>query len=87
MVVGLGYSLGTSYTYVHPLEAEHTTALICTLDFIILSEIGEPLVNCLSDLASCGTSWAIWVGGVLVTISVCQHLDGPVIGGSSSEGR
>ena len=40
-----------------------------------------------SGLASCGTSWTIWAGGDLVTLGVCQHLDGPVIGGSSSGGR
>ena len=38
-------------------------------------------------LASCGTSWTIWAGEELVTLGVCQHLDGPVIGGSSSGGR
>ena len=38
-------------------------------------------------LASCGTSWAVWAGGDLVTLGVCRHLDGPVIGGSSSGGR
>ena len=38
----------------------------------------------LSGLASCGTSWAIWDGGDLVTLGVCRHLDGPVIGGSLS---
>jgi hypothetical protein len=41
----------------------------------------------LSVLASCGTSWAIWAGGDLVTFDVCWHLDNPVIGGSSSGGR
>jgi hypothetical protein len=41
----------------------------------------------LSGLASCGTSWAIWAGGDLVTLVVCQHLDGLMIGGWSSEGR
>ena len=30
-----------------PLRAEHATPLTCTLDFIILSEIGEPLVHCI----------------------------------------
>jgi hypothetical protein len=28
--------------------------------------------------------WACWAGRVLVTLGVCQHLDGPVIGGSLS---
>ena len=41
----------------------------------------------LSVLASCGTSWAIWAGGDLVTLGVCRHLDGPVIGGSLRGGR
>ena len=41
----------------------------------------------LSVLASCGTSWAIWASGDLVTLGVCRHLDGLVIGGSSSGGR
>jgi hypothetical protein len=40
-------SFGTSNSCIHPLIAEHTTALTCTLDFIILSEFGEPLVHCL----------------------------------------
>jgi hypothetical protein len=46
-MASLGHPLGTSHTCVHPLGAEHTTPLTCTLDFIILSEIGEPLVHCL----------------------------------------
>jgi hypothetical protein len=46
-VAGLGHSLGTSYTCAHPLEAEQHTPLTCSLDFIILSEIGEPLVQCI----------------------------------------
>ena len=29
----------------------------------------------------------IWASGDLVTLGVCRHLDGPVIGGSLSEGR
>ena len=41
----------------------------------------------LSVLASCGTNWMIWAGGVLVTLGVCRHLEGPVIGGSLSGGR
>ena len=32
----------------------------------------------------CGTSWVIWAGCELVTLGVCQHLDGLVIGGSLS---
>jgi hypothetical protein len=31
------------------LRAEHTTPLTCTLDLIILSEIGEPLVHLYVD--------------------------------------
>ena len=46
MVASLGHSLGSSHTWIHPLGAEHTTPLTCILDFIILSEIGEPLVHC-----------------------------------------
>ena len=84
-MASLGQSLGTSHTYMHPLGAEHTTPLTCTLDFIILSEIEEPAL--LSVLASCGTSWVIWADGDLVTLGVCRHLDGPVIGGSSSGER
>ena len=38
----------------------------------------------LSVIASCGSSWAIWAGGVLVTLGVCRHLDALVICGSSS---
>ena len=68
-MAGLGHSLGTSNSCIHPLRAEHTTPLTCTLDFIILSEIEEPAL--LSVLASCGTSWVIWVGGELVTLGVC----------------
>jgi hypothetical protein len=45
VVASLGHFLGTSHTCVHPLGAEHTTPLTCTLDFIILSEIEEPLVH------------------------------------------
>ena len=41
----LGHSLGTSYTCAHPLKAKQHTPLTCSLDFIILSEIGEPLVH------------------------------------------
>jgi hypothetical protein len=47
VVASLGYGLGTSHTCIHPLGAEHTTPLTYTLDFIILSEIEEPLVHCL----------------------------------------
>ena len=46
-MVGLGHSLVTSNSFIHPLRVEHTTPLTYTLDFIILSEIGEPLVHCL----------------------------------------
>jgi hypothetical protein len=46
-VASLGHSLGTSYTCAHPLEAEQHISLICSLDFIILSEFGEPLVYCI----------------------------------------
>ena len=46
-VAGRGHSLGTSYTGAHPLEAEQHTALTCSLDVIILSEFGEPLVYCI----------------------------------------
>ena len=85
-MASLGHSLDTSNSCIHPLRAEHTTPLTCTLDSIILSEIGVPSAL-LSVLASCGTSWAIWAGGVVVTISVCRHLDGLIIGKSSSGGR
>jgi hypothetical protein len=34
--------------------------------------------------SSCGTSWVIWASCELVTLGVCRHLDGPVIGGSLS---
>jgi hypothetical protein len=44
-VVGLGHSLGISYTCAHPLEAEQYTPLTCSLDFIILSETEDPLVH------------------------------------------
>ena len=47
---------------------------------IILSEIGEPSSALLSVLASCGTGWVIWAGGVLVTLGVCRYLDALVIG-------
>jgi hypothetical protein len=47
VVAGLGHSFGTLHTCVHPLGAKHTTPLTCILDFIILNEIGEPLVHCL----------------------------------------
>ena len=44
---GLGRTIGTSYTCAHPLEAEQHTPLTYSLDFIMLSEIGEPLVHCI----------------------------------------
>jgi hypothetical protein len=47
VVAYLGHPLGTSNSYIYPLRAEHTTPLTCTLDLIILSEIGEPLAHCL----------------------------------------
>jgi hypothetical protein len=85
-VAGHGHAHGISHTCIHLLGAEHTTPLTCTLDFIILSEIGASSAL-LSSLASCGTSWTIWAGGDLVTLGVCRYLDGPVFGVSSSGGR
>ena len=34
--------------------------------------------------SSCGTRWKLWAGRDLVTLGVCRHLDGLVIGGSLS---
>ena len=62
-MVGLGHSLGTSYTCAHPLKAEQHTPLTCSLDFIIMSEIGEPLVHCieLHHLVALGGSFGLVV--------------------------
>jgi hypothetical protein len=45
----------------------------------------RPSSALLIDLASCGTSWASWADGALVTLGDCRHLAGLVIGGSLSE--
>jgi hypothetical protein len=70
-VAGLGHSLGTSYTYAHPLEAEQHTPLTCSLDFIILSEIGEPLVHCieLHHLVALGGSFGLVVSLLLLVFA------------------
>ena len=59
----LGHSLGTLYTCDHPLEAKQHTSLTCSLDFIILSEIGEPVVHCieLHHLVALGGSFGLVV--------------------------
>ena len=46
-MAGLGHPLGTTYTCAHPLEADQHTPLTFSLDFIILSEVREPLVHCI----------------------------------------
>ena len=67
-MAGLGHSLGTSYTCAHPLKAEKHTSLTCLLDFIILSEIGEPLVHCieLHHLVASGGSFGLVVSLLLL---------------------
>jgi hypothetical protein len=70
-VAGLGHTLGTSYICAHPLEAKQHTPLTCSLDFIILSEIGEPLVHCieLHNLVALGGSFGLVVSLLLLVFA------------------
>jgi hypothetical protein len=70
-VAGLGHSLGTSYTYAHPLGAEQTQSTHLHTWFHHLSKIGEPLVYCieLHHLVALGGSFGLVVSLLLLVFA------------------